>query len=606
MLRHQNMDDRKWFVVLLVYGFSLGECSKANDVVRQTCIPGFIPVNKSFFFASTGDGDESQNASIICGWGLYPGLQCNRWSEFFRTDLPPYPYFNGFFAGNISTLLGDWNLSYNSFGTGPLPESYAMLSNERHGILFSDCRDNKTNSAFSTPRCVDCSSPSPLQALLLYMALELVPVVLFCFLIGFLNLNVAHGFMHSFVFFYHMLPVVLGPLETFSSPGNFTLIYGKFLWGFVSLENSVMDVVNVSSLPCFVETQDPYFVRVLGYSKAVCVLGTMFLLLLMVLCNWCPMRMCRVMCVKVHQKIHSVKLKLACQNKVLHSVFSLCVLGYTVLLKTSFSVLSVSEIYYFLNTNSTYTARDLQDIQVPRFNGSIAYFTNSHQLYSIAAILVVLISLTFPVLLVLYPLIPQLYRRITKKFVIKRNRLDSVLESFQNTFKPNYSFFAGLYLLYRLVLWALEAFFPEVSQRFFLIQITLIIILSVHCIFRPFEDQKHNIVEMLHLINLNAILALSQKAYINNYHSQVSTYAEKVTLTVLISFLSLLPLLLLSLYCACVLARRCRTQCSGQTAYTLHHTQEMLPALGEDTASDDSGDTSNSDDYDKDFEELLT
>ena len=605
------MASRKLFIVLFLHVLTTAGASQSRTVVTESCVRGFIPVNRSAFFDSYGDMDDVENMTIICGWGMYPGLQCNRWSEFFRTDLPPFPYFNGFFAGNVSSLLGGSSLSYNSFGTGPLPESYVMLSEEREGILYSNCRDNKTTSAFSVSRCVNCHSPSPLLATVVYAVLELLPVVLVCVVVALLNLNLAHGLFHSFVFFYQMLPIVLAPMETFSKPGNFTLMYGKFLWGFVSLENSILGIVNVSSLPCFAKEQDPFFVRVLDYSKALCITVTMLFLFFLAVCSWCPGRICRVGWMKLLHSVHEFKLKFACQHRVHLAISSLCVLVYATLLRVSFAVLSMSVIYYFPNSNATYTSDDLTSVRVPKYNGTLEYLQNQHTPYGAVAIVIVTLSMIFPLLLLCYPSLPQLYRRIRKKFLLKRNTLDSVLAAFQITFRDNFSFFAGLYLLYRLVLWAVIAFCPEVTQRFFLIQLTLVIIFAVHCLFQPFQDTTHNYIELLYLLNLNVIHVLTQKAYYDNYLSQVTTRAEKTTFVVLISFLSVLPLALVVLYCVYRLIRRCWSVCCGQSTYFMRQPQEMHSALHSGLInsfnSGDNTDTSSSDEFnDDDSEELLT
>ena len=94
-----------------------------------------------------------------------------------------------------------------------------------------------------------------------------------------------------------------------------------------------------------------------------------------------------------------------------------------------------------------------------------------------------------------------------------------LLDSFQNPFKNEHCFFAGLYFLYRAVAIALRLFTDHLTELVFGLELEFIVIIVLHAAFQPYKKRIHNIVDLLLFFNLAFI------NWITTYNLETSSVA---------------------------------------------------------------------------------
>ena len=195
-----------------------------------------------------------------------------------------------------------------------------------------------------------------------------------------------------------------------------------------------------------------------------------------------------------------------------HGIATCLILTYGDLLTISFFILAPAQ----LNVPS---GTDLDDIEGGSlrslYNGDFAYFGIPHCFFGIFAIIVVVVFGFLPPLFLLsYPWLPQLLRLCNIKFGDKmegwyqKTVVLNFRDLFQGHFKDNHRYFAGMWLVYRLILHAINAFTPDCTTSFTVQTIFSVIFLLLHSILQPNKDRKHNVLDSLFLANIALLSTL--------------------------------------------------------------------------------------------------
>ena len=212
---------------------------------------------------------------------------------------------------------------------------------------------------------------------------------------------------------------------------------------------------------------------------------------------------------------------LALRNSLVHGIATCLILTYGDLVSVSFFLLTPAYL------NVPYNTSDPSDIQGgpwrSLYNGNYAYFGFPHYLFGIwAIIIVVLFGFLPPLFLMSYPALPQLLRKCSVTIGDKvegwyRVRVvHHFLDLFQGHFKDNRRYFAGVWLLYRLILHANDAFAPNCTVGF-AIQISFgIIFLLLHSILQPNRKTKYNILDSFFLANIALLSTLGLVSWASN------------------------------------------------------------------------------------------
>ena len=533
----------------------------------KKCLPGLIP-------ARGFNGDH-------CSCGAYPSIPCFYWN-WTNPDCKKHWVT----CGDISALVGR-NVTFNSFGIGVF-NSVSMLAkydvtelNDREGILLTRCKGNKSLSLFDGVTCVDCSSPNPVGAVLLYLLLNSIPIVVLFTVVVFFNINLASGLGHSFLFFYQVAPLILVPMRL-TLPQYFSNVYtASFLWDFFRLHNTLMDIVNTTSFPCLSHGPNLLALSALMYLKVGIAIVMIVMTVILVNCHCCSGWKVGIGWSRCRRWMRHGREKYAIRGTLLTGLCSASLLAVGSVLETASFLLTQSYVYYFPATSSDglLSPDDLLRVSVPILNGENRYLTKSHVYYSVFAFFSLLVVVLFSLILLYKPAIPMLFHKFTRKSLPSLSKLDPIFDVFQEAYKPKYRFFAGVYLLYRIFLWCCYLFITGTTNYQFGLLFTLIIILAIHCIFQPFRVNRQNFLETLFLLNLTIIAALlhfkeilAERRIDGGYVNTVWIILSKIVSISLLVF----PLLIVTIY---VLYRRCKpffVYCKRRCAGALLEENEQL------------------------------
>ena len=153
------------------------------------------------------------------------------------------------------------------------------------------------------------------------------------------------------------------------------------------------------------------------------------------------------------------------------------------------------------------------------YNGNMERFHNAHIKYaSVAIVFLILIVILPPVLLLFYPL----FFRVLSICNLSESRVATdlwrimpiqLLDSFQNPFKDDYRFFAGLYFVYRTTALVIYAYMKNWVQSYWCVLLELWIIIVIHAIFLPYKKRLYNVIDILLFFNLIMVHGVSLYLY---------------------------------------------------------------------------------------------
>ena len=374
--------------------------------------------------------------------------------------------------------------------------------------LFQDGSDECT----SEPSWRRGISDSLFVDALIYILIDLAPLMVYFPALILFNINLASGPGQSFLFFYHALTAAT-EVDSF--------------WGVLTMGNPVNYYISPHTLP-FIALQ---------YCKLGAVLVAIAMTVVLVKCVHCPCASWRRPWAKLRRSVRHFREKHACKGTVLNGLCSIAILTYGFVIQHSFTVLRPAGC---CPSGAKYCAHYCTEL----VDGDYRFF-----LLMAAAIIGLFLALLLPLLLLYYPCVPALMQRVTKRSpqFMTCHKLAPVLDVFQSAYKPKLRFFAALPLLYRFVIWFLfSALSAELGRNDIVVVITLafIVILAIHSLVQPYSKPKHNYIETLYLVNLVLIAMMwliNQLAIFSHYSGNKS----KLTgLLFLPSLLILLPIVI--------------------------------------------------------------
>ena len=307
------------------------------------------------------------------------------------------------------------------------------------------------------------------------LLLIVLPIILF------FNINLVSGSSRSFVFFYQCLPL--------ASPA------GKVL-SLIVMQNQIYTFLSFTLLPSFVgpgsrnlPLVSPYYF--LEYFKYILSIIAIVLVLFLVKCNCCPFQKCRLPWARMRRATRHFREKHTARRTILHGIGSVIVLAYGDLVSISFNILSggpMPSCCVALTDGCPQPCPNLPFIQ-----------TSMPAFFSIACVVVILLLL-LPMALIYSPSIPTLFHKLP---LPRFSKLHPVFDVFQGVYKDKLRWYAGLHLLYLVVMWSLYAGLATKKLiRSAVLSFSFIIILGVHSLIQPYKEPKHNYYESLYLLYL--------------------------------------------------------------------------------------------------------
>ena len=408
---------------------------------------------------------------------------------------------------------------------------------------------------------------------IVYVLIDLAPLTVYLPLLILFNANLAAGPAQSFLFFYQALPAAV-PIDIF--PVTYP-IAGGLWWGLFTMQSPINDFLSSRLIPGDYRLFPrilPYIA--LQYLKLAAVFVTVFTTLLLVKCVHCPCASWRHPWAKLRRSVRHFRERCASKGTVLNGLCSIAILTYGFVIQQSFSVLQPTKYC----GNGTLLSPEANIVKsCPFYCRELEYLSTDHRPYFAVAVIMLLLSLPLPLLLLYYPAVPALMKRITDRSIpISCHKLAPVFDVFQGAYKPNLRFFAAFPLLYRLLIWLVLSTMSgiiEPSARQVIITFAFIIFLAIHSLVQPYQKRVHNYIETLYLVNL-VLLSITVLAYHTFANPRVLGKIGLIILFIADAVLANLPIVVgtVCLLWKCKRSERCRPSCCKKRKKTITESVE--------------------------------
>ena len=331
-------------------------------------------------------------------------------------------------------------------------------------------------------------------------------------IIIFFNINLASGPNHSFVFFYQCV-TLLTPVGRITG----LLVLQNLVYTFDEVLTFVVKIISTQpGQPLLLVRGFNARYAIFEYCKYVAVLFATLLIVFLVWCSWCPLQKCRLPWAKTRRAVRNFREK-HIGRTFIHSICSIIILSFGDLVAISMIILGESIVFDISPPSCCYNY-DLPSTPPGNCSDPAIDFTHITNFYygciSFACI-VLLPLLLLPLFLIYYPTIPALFHKLTKRSLPRFPKLDPVFDVFQGVYKDKMRWFAGLHLLYRVLLWAIYLSADKIpNTRNSILLAYFVFVLTIHSLFQPFKKPKYNYLETLYLLNLISIL-ISNTLWLN-------------------------------------------------------------------------------------------
>ena len=404
----------------------------------------------------------------------------------------------GFCFGKRSELFDSSNTSLSQF----------ICSEHRQGKLCGRCIAN--HSHFFHSNNYKCFADKYCGVgFFLYLVSEVIPVSILFVTVIFFNVRLTSGAVNGFIFFVQFIDTMLIDANGFISfhpiVGILTSAY-LFIYRMFNLNFFTLDQLSF----CLWKGANTLDILAIKYITIIYSLLLVFATaLLMKICNITHLKRNAVF--KLTSSGDSVK------GTVIHGFSTFFVMCYSQCAKVTLFLLTPSHIYSVGASNKHNSSK------VVFYAGDYLYFHNGHLKYAIPALIIGVILVLMPlILLLVYPLCYRVFAllRIEETRCVKvlckvapLEKMKPLFDSFQGCYKDKYRFFAGLYLLYRLV--ALISFLAldSLTKFYISLEIQLILMLTLQATTYAYRKCWHNILDTVLFADLAIINALTMLNY---------------------------------------------------------------------------------------------
>ena len=496
------------------------------DVHLKVCPPGFIydPPTKvcmcSDYYAQSKESNRYSYKGIRrCDANTFQAYIMQKfWAGYIQDKFCTSPCPLGFCnrEADIDTLLPqdsqDYILNKN------------VCDFNRNGILCGTCTENHTvffhDNELSCQKAFKCK-----WGWFFYLISEILPATIFFVLIILLNITLTTGGVSGFLFY----------VQTFDNLlllGHYIIWFENKTYKWLKALRFIVRIFNLSFFSlreisfCVIENANALDMIAFNYI-------TLLYCLFLVLATIAVMKRCSA-------KLRMLKFQLS--KSIIHGLSSFLVLCYYQCTRINLTLLSYANV-----CNS---ARVFH-------NGDLAYFNKEHLKYAIPAILFsILVTTIPPVLLLSYPLCYKLLAachmhesKLTKILciIIPLEKYKPLFDAFQSSFKDDHRYFAGLYLVYRLLIISVYLFVLDLENLYITVEVLLILILSIHSCIQPYKKRSHNLIDTL----LFLLLLLLNTITLFNYKERTSRYFREDVIHITSSIqvtLAWLPLITMTCY----------------------------------------------------------
>ena len=570
-----SVDDQSIYVygdIMQVYGapntnFNITVTSLAPipysvtmNITFDYCPPGYIAYKK---------GKYDNSTSCKCGNSHpdgFPGISdCNE--TLYRAYIARYNW-GGIHEPSGKFVTAVCPRGYCTFAKSKynslLPrkrsdlDSFQCQDQYRTGDICGECMSGYCISSQSN--CIKCTHGT-LKGLGLFFAYECLPTILFVSIILFLNINIASGHWNSLIFYFQVVEVLnlyaLQSTEEYSEGFEILINIHKYAFGIWNLEFYSPDVCYIS------EMKNVFGLYALHYVTVVIAFGLVFVLFVVK----------NLPCRRNNQQNNrpgindefneqngvnigqnaaadgfSSRLKNNCKewlrSKSIHGLATVLVLSYTKIALLSMKFFVPGPMYALYHEKI--------DTRV-HLVGTMKYGQGDHLYYALPALVLLGLSGIVPCYLILKSFTARHEDEWCRRFDrrqwcktldnalycrINNTKVNEFLDEFYTSFNRDCRYYAGLFFIYRLALYATFAFTPSLMIQYCVQQCLLGFFLFVHSVLKPYNDlfPFANKLDALIFMNLIVINALSTY----NFYSVIDIESEsQVALAVQLVFIYL-------------------------------------------------------------------
>ena len=427
-----------------------------------------------------------------------------------------------------------------------LPESEENLNSNfcnlfnRAGLLCGEC---KTGSSIDVlPPTFSChyNCTSPAVGWIIYAAVNGLPPLLLFIAILVLHIKFTSASMNGFIFFSHSLTLsqealIIRAIANMQqvSPGKHFIDFLVDAYSFWSLDNNRIFHSFTAGHPICIEKQLRVIdVLALHYISALCPF------LLIVIAIELHARNCRVLvwlwkplCFACTRFRQPWKL----QTSVVDAFASFILLK---LVRISLLLMT------FTNVMQIEDGQEKVVLRVNNYDPTVVFFSRQHLPFIfLGGFLFTTFSILPPLLLLFYQY--KLVQRCLNRWKLNRIGLKVFMDVFQGCYKDGRNggadrrFFAGLYLLFRV---AIFAFFNSQNYHILTYECLVVLCIIIICLLawlQPYKDMFYNKLDILFI----ALLAIIFGLHILGFMYLETTLSVPMSLIVICTFLCSIPLL---------------------------------------------------------------
>ena len=426
-------------------------------------------------------------------------------------------------VNRIPDLFTNVRGDYNDNDLLVLPSLYTELDDKicgimnRTGVICGECKENFSTAINSYDFiCTPCGDETNFtKNIILYMLFAYVPYIILLGIIVLFNLKLASSAYSGFILFAQMMSLDVFNISGSSHVGGIDNLgmhdAYRFVYGLLNFNS----FANLMHPFCIGKNFTALDVLCLEYTLAVLPL---FLIILLIFLIRCKSIRC-VCCCKQHRSFRSSlpnslssrKKHKKDGNSLIHAFVAFILLSYTKLAITSMKMVAV-QILFNENGNGASNLRLY-------FAGHLTFFSTKYFFpYGLVAILVLVFFVLPPPLFLLG--LPQLVDKLLDKerFSCLRRVWPTItihifLDAFQGFYKPNRRPFAGIYFVFRLVILLCAISTVTQLSEFLIQQFLITIMIVLLAVFRPYQKEVFNIIDIAIFLNLTVINLLSTYVY---------------------------------------------------------------------------------------------
>ena len=468
----------------------------------------------------------------------------------------------------------------------PLPQNASMLPDvtckriKRKGELCGRCEDGMGPVVNGDFECIPCSAIDAKFHWLLYFLSGFVPIIIFFSIVVCFNVSVTSGPGNAFIFFAQVIAVF-----SLTADGAVQI---------KDIANAMPILRYIYSLPyeiwnlnffyhaqfCISSEISPLqILAVTGYTTALFPL--LLVVIFYVLVSLYSAHTHRLHCLDHHFKACSKRLNNCFANchyyrrtwnlkrSVLHALATFLLLSYTKFSVVSFILLTPTPLLY--DDGST-------DRLVLYYDGTIDFFHPEHAPYAAPALFFLLVFVILPPFILILPSLSHskcVQKERCECRHLPSHQVGSVLGQFITVFhacykdgtgrddnKNDFRWFAGLYFIFRLIIFAVYAFTPDWFMQYAILQLVCIGGFLAFALLRPYKNDWYNKLDA----TIFAILAAINTLSMYNYFLAVAEGNPSVWIFFMQYFLVMCPLGYIVVFVVHYLFKTFKTCCKCTTA----------------------------------------